>query len=129
MPTDSEGDMGMRRKGKGNRQGARKINVDGRDYRWIVSAAQSDLPGRAVLNLTVECDTDRGGRLHANHLCHEHPAFLEPICVVTPGQVAEIIRQVIEMGWLPEDSEGKKNFKLPEFGARSGCYAYEISPD
>jgi hypothetical protein len=82
------------------------------------------LEHRAILNLTVELDAERGGKMHAKHLCHEHLAFLEPMCAVTPGHVEQVIKHALTSGWTPGDANGENHFHLSEFGFVLTCQPY-----
>jgi hypothetical protein len=71
------------------RKGTRVIVVDGEHLRWVVAA--DDEPGLAVV---VERAEGHGQRM---------VTWVEHGTVVTPGLVAQIVRDALDHGWTPRE--------------------------
>jgi len=76
------------------KKGSRKIEVDGRTYRWVLS------PDSGFAVLVIELWDDPGQRLEA-FTGYESPVGLTQ--AVTPRGVAETIRFALREGWEPTE--------------------------
>lgn len=71
------------------RKGTSRIQVEGRDYRWVVSGNDG------FLDLIIEQSEGKGQRLAVQ--------FSYSIGDITPGLVAQVIREGLRSGWTPEE--------------------------
>jgi hypothetical protein len=78
------------------RKGARKITVDGKEYRWKVSVDSG------YFTIVVQLASGTGQRLEARTAFGRNWGDARPI---TPAGIASLIRVAIDEGWAPS-SEG-----------------------
>lgn len=84
------------------KRGSRKIEVDGRVFRWVLS------PDSGYAVVVVEQYDEPGQRLEAYTKYGSTVGLSRP---VTPRSVAGVIRLAIVKGWQPT-ARGLKPFKL-----------------
>jgi hypothetical protein len=76
------------------RKGSRRIDVDGRAFRYLVKETHiPDHKDQKESSLTVQEDTDRPGRVLQARVAYGAP--------VTPETVREFIRRSLRSGWDP----------------------------
>jgi hypothetical protein len=86
------------------RRGARRIVVDGQAYAWQVRRKPTYCQAAFANGLNVAIAlADGGGRVLLVERNEPHPSNLlrEVAVPVTPGQVADWIRQARQRGWDP----------------------------
>lgn len=87
-------------------KGSRKISVNGRDYRWVVS------PDSGYNVLVVERASEPGQRLEAI-FDYATCDFADPRFRITPKIVRDVIEHAIIEGWQPE-VRGLPPFRLSD---------------
>ncbi|MFI7128429.1 hypothetical protein ACIBQ1_22190 [Nonomuraea sp. NPDC050153] len=82
------------------RKGTRTIVVDGASFRWVV--APDDEPGLAIV---VEQAEGSGQRM---------VTWVEHGTIITPGLVAEIVRNALDHGWTPHELGKQITFRVED---------------
>src|SRR5436853_286091 len=86
------------------RKGARKITVDGSEYRWVIRKNPTYCQGAFVSPMTfaVECvQAPRRILVVTTTIPRPDNWLQKPSASVRPGQVAEAIRRARRAGWQP----------------------------
>jgi hypothetical protein len=92
--------------------GSNTINVDGHQFRYLVSENGAESNGRVRLALTVQHATANGSRLCVTGLMGDRvPAEESKFWMgrtlkrpATPKDVEQLVRTAISSGWRPEES-------------------------
>ncbi|AFY41550.1 hypothetical protein [Nostoc sp. PCC 7107] len=90
------------------KKGTRKILVDGETFIWLIrrqaTNCQSDYPDGHI-HVAVEHAYESGSVLVViTDKLHSQGFILTPIQTVKPKDVAELIKQATQLGWLPKKS-------------------------
>jgi hypothetical protein len=98
------------------KKGTRKIEVDGRSFRWRLPPPRwgEDLgldPKLRTATLTIQEDVDRPGRVAQVELEWDNGQS------VVPEDVQSLIRRALKSGWDPTERGGP--FRLPTTGLDS----------
>ncbi|MFO0909539.1 MAG: hypothetical protein U0794_14490 [Isosphaeraceae bacterium] len=102
------------------RKGSRRINVDGRSYRWVAEYASVDWCSAVCpTRLTLQQAEGRGGQILRATFAKSTGTdeagrewiFPRYGAAITPGIVADVIRAGLANGWDPQ-APGKPPFVL-----------------
>lgn len=96
------------------KRGSRRVEVDGRAYRWLIRKAPTYSQGVYMEPMTVAVQAEDGrGVLHVDLAVSRPDNWIDPHqTAVTPHVVRLIVRAAQDAGWRPE-ADGTFEFRFP----------------